>query len=482
MQHGDRSDEDERPSARRWTVCDAIDFEALVQSDDPASGLVTAATDRRTVFLAWLDRRRAQSPSPSPGERYDRGRRIVRLGAIVVGLVVGVGLAGSLLSRTEAQPVNALLFFGGSVGIQLVVVVLAIVAWLLGKLQVRVQPLRDALLAAAGLFGRLVDRLDGERRTALRASWASLDLRSGRLAPLIACQTLVVTQLFAIAFNVGLLIALLLIYLPFVELRFGWQSTYSIGPDDVAAGVRIVAAPWSWLAPTLTPDAAQIAATRYTRGQAAATLPADAAHAWWPFLVSAIVFYGLLFRAVLALVAASVLRVRLARLDLTHPAANALWRRLTGPLVVSQPNDDRLPDVAPDAARRPSFAADLLVIDDALGARTDDVRARIARRCRSEVGRSIVANIDDDALHDDLAAALAACGTSIVVATPASRDPVVAVADFLRALSSAARPGAAVTVVLIGDSNPDADLDARVTIWSRFVAIRRLRVDVAAAA
>lgn len=468
-----RSGDELRPDTRRWTVRDAIDFEALLRRDtdaEAATFVVAADADRRAVFRAWLERRRVQSVTVLPGERYERGRRVVAWLAVVTGLATGVGVVGGLLARGDAEPINALLFFGGTVGIQLVVLAVAVLAWLLARANVRSQPLRDLLLMLVRTCGRLVDRLDGERRSALRAGWAGIDPRSASLAPLIGCQMLIVTQGFAIAFNVGVLAALLLVYLPFVELRFGWQTTYAIGPEGVDAWVRIVALPWSWIPARLAPDAAQIAATQFTRGQSATTLPAAAAHAWWPFLVCAIVVYGLAVRAALALVATAVLRRRLGRLAFTQPTAHVLWRRLTGPLVVADANVDVLPEAGQVRSTRHDDLRGLLVVDRGLDA------ASVARIFPDAGGRAFDANIDDDALPAALVAALGATGDRVIVVTSRERDPVVAVADFLRAVAAAARPGVALTVLLIGDESSAG----RRAIWSRFVAIHRLAFDVEA--
>lgn len=474
MQTGGTTEQDHRePSGARWTVRDVIDFEWLIDREAPVADRAVdpGHADRRTVFRLWLDRVRVHVASPSPGETYDRGLRLLRLFAVLMGMALGVVLAGTLLSHNDAEPINALLFFGGTAGLQLAVLLLVGIAWSLGKANVRVRPLQDVLLLVVGLFGRLLDRLDGARRTALQARWAALDLRSGRLAPLIGCQLLVVTQLFAIFFNIGLLAAMLLVYLPFVELRFGWQSTYSYGADGVAAWVQLVAAPWSWISSVLAPDAAQVAATQYTRGQHADTLPIAAAHAWWPFLLCAIVFYGLLIRLVLAGLATLVLRHRLAQPPFTHPAANALWRRLTGPLVVSHANDQRLPEPRLEARPHRTGSVHLLVVDDELGGRGDAVRVRVEGFFGGHVGPSIASSIDDDALRADVVAALAS-HDSVIVAIPAERDPLVAVADFVRALIAAARPATEITILLIDGGS------ARLEIWRRFVVIQRLRIGV----
>ncbi|MEO8938341.1 MAG: DUF2868 domain-containing protein [Burkholderiaceae bacterium] len=464
-------------STRRWTVGDVIDFERYVHAEDhptaapAAEWLPSRSEDRRIVFLGWLDRVRAGSPVPSPGSVFERGRRLVQAFAIAVGLVFGAGLAGGLLSHHETEPINTLMFFGGTVGVQLVFLLLVGIAWLARIARLRISFVQDATLLLIGLAGRLTRRLDGDRRSALQSRWSELNLRSERLAPLVGCQVLMVTQLFAIAFNVGLLAAMLLVYLPFVELRFGWQSTYSFTTAGVDGWVRLVSTPWSWISAGLAPDASQVAATRYTRGQNAGSLPADAAHAWWPFLLCAIAFYGLALRVALAGLFGVVSRGRLARLSFTHPDATALWRRLHRPLVVTSGGERVLSADAGGDRPRPSGGTDLLIVDEDLA--SDEGLENVRRRFGGRVGCVVTANIDDDALSGVLTAALDRQVGSVAIATSATRDPIVAVAAFVRAVAGRSSKDVEITLLLCGDAT-----DERMIIWRRFVGIQRLLAGV----
>ncbi len=477
--------------AHAWTVDDLIDFEYLAAHDPGAEptdhGPPSAAAarfaeavrsnHRSAAFLAWLGRARSRSDEPLPGEIYRRGLRATSAVVVVAGFLFGAALAGKLLSHGETEPVNALMFFGWTAGLQVGLLLFVAIAWTTQAMGLRFGLLHDALLILIDASGRAANRLPGARRMQVRAGWSTVEDRSGRLAPVVGCQLLIVTQLFAIAFNVGLIVAMLLVYLPFEELRFGWQSTYSFSADGVAAWVRAVALPWSWISATLVPDAAQIAATRYTRGQPAATLPAAQAHAWWPFLISALAFYGLTVRTLLALTAAAILRRRLGSLRFDHPAANALWRRFEGPLFRSGGNHGLLPDVQAVPVASRGGRIDVLVVDHELAAHRDDVE----RSLSTTVVRVFDVNIDDDALPVALREGIDGAGR-VVVATPASRDPIVAIAGFLDALAREAGAGSSLTLVLVPDaaSADQTRPTERLTIWTRFLAIHRLPVAVEA--
>ena len=454
----------------RWTVSDVIDFEHLLAVDarPVEPGFAASADDRRATFLAWVRSLRATSATVLPGEHHRRALRLVVALLTVAGCVIGAGLAGSILARHDTEPVNALLFFGFTVGVQIVVLVLVALAGLARAARLRIALAGDVVRLLAAFVGWVASRLDGERRTALHARLVRVDVVSDRLMPLVGCEMLIATQWFAIGFNVGLLAAMLLVYLPFEELRFGWQSTYSFTAGGVERWVHALAAPWLWISPSLAPDATAIEATRFTRGQPAQTLPAGAALAWWPFLISAIVVYGLLVRYLLAGAIAFVLRRRLDRLAFNHPAANALWRRLNGPLVAADPAGPPLPDPAASPVGRAGRGADLLIVDRELAGEVDTTRSLVERHLGGAATHLVEADIDDDRFDSPYGAA-----TTLVVATRAGRDPIVAIAGFLRALAERA-PDAELTVLLVGDDPQDA----RLAIWRRFVTLQRLAVGV----
>lgn len=461
---------------------DAIDFDVLVHRAD-ASGDANAraaaaplAANRDAAFLAWLDARRRNEPRPSPGDAHARGLGLVATLATVAGLAVGAGLAGALLARHEEEPINALLFLGATAGLQVVVLVAVALAWLARRAGLRIAPLHDAVAALVAAGSRLATRglghLDGERRASWQVRAAESEGRMRRLGPLFAVEAVLVTQAFAIAFNIGLLAVMLLIYLPFVELRFGWQSTYSFTAAGVDAWVHAIAWPWSWIADGLVPTPDQVARSRYARGQRAETLPLDAARAWWPFLLSAVACYGLAIRTAIAIAAAWWLRHRLAHRTLADPAANALRRAIEGVDGPWLKADRDGPSLPYDEARSMSHVdprIDVLVVDREL----DDARTA---GVRTTAGATVVASVDDDRLDAELARALAA-SRRVVVAIGEERDPVVAIADFLRAVAACEYSGIDLSIRLVptGASNVDP---ARTTIWRRFVVIQRLDVDV----
>ncbi|MBK7312610.1 DUF2868 domain-containing protein [Candidatus Aalborgicola defluviihabitans] len=478
-------DQTEQPA--RWSVSELIDFEVALDkwdADDSAGvdafkSKIALAPDARTtnrsaIFLAWLKEQATPGCTATAGQQFERGVKAVLWLALFIGGLVGVGTTAGLLAHDSAQPINAALFLAGTVGLQIGMLLVALVAVVARAVGVDFSPLTSWMHALVRFSIGALNRLHGEQRAQARFLLAKTGQLSSRLAPFISLQVLQLTQAFVIAFNLGILGSMLLVYLPFVELRFGWQSTYSFGADGVFRALQAIALPWSWISDSLAPSLPQVLATQFVRGQGAFTLDANAAHAWWPFLLCAVVVYGLMPRLLIAALLQGVLRLRLRRIAFTHPAANKLWRRLQRPLFSSDSDGEPLPPGGPLADMGHAGAKKVLAIKSQTSSLSDEqVSALVQRSLGLAVLQTVSAYIDNDAFEPALVQGLQA-DTDVVVVTPGTENPIIAIADFLKKLSATNRE---VIVLLTGD--PTAGLDERLKIWTRFVSIHHLRVGVA---
>lgn len=480
-----------------WTLADVVDFEYFLDgpgADEPglAAGLVVPHTglpeaqQRRHVFRAWLElQRRRHAGEATPGARLQRGETLLRALAWGLGLAAGTALAGAWLAQGGQAPVNAPLFWAATVGLQLLLLVLAGAGWAwrrrLGAAAAQGGGLAllQGLIAAAGRLGR---RLPGERREALRAALGRLAMQRAGHGSLLAWPAVALAQRLAVAFNLGLLLAMLVLHLPLVDLRFGWQSTYPLSAQQVHAAVQGIATPWRWALPQAQPSAADVAATRYAPGQPAHTLPADAARAWWPFLALSVATYGLLLRGALLLWALRGQRRLLAHWRFDQPEANALWRRLAGAPVQAAPGGAQLPAGAPvPAAGMYAAGPCVALVAQELALPDDTLAAAMQQRLGGRLLATHRVAIDDRAASAAVLAGLAGSQpppATVLVLAAAGRDPIVAVALFLRAVLQAAGPHAEVLLVLSADGAQPAALAERVAIWQRFVQAQRLRLGV----
>jgi hypothetical protein len=491
-----------------WKIADVLDFEYLLADDSRRSDDLLRsrdqtlyatkilpeigperALDRRGILLSWVHWRRKEADQLLPGEAYAAGwQTLVTLSALV-GLIMGGSLCAGLLHYSGDEPINALLFLGWTLGPQLLLLLFGVLLWIERHTTRFLQdwrPLRAVLGGLAYLLSAGLRRLPGEQRHRFSAVMGRFGPKRETYAPIATWSFLIVTQAFAVAFNLGI-VGMLLAELPARELRFGWQTTLDIQSREAAKAVQAVALPWNW-APRAHPTAEQVFATRYAPGQKHAELPADAMRAWWPFLAYSVVVYGLLPRLVLLLLAAVRFRRNIGGLRFDHVDANALWRRLTGPLVTARGGEARLPELRseePPAPPRAQGGSSYALVAEELELDADRVRNALASHFGWRVVDTRKAKIDNRRESAELLANLRSSApelASIVLVVPAVRDPIVAVALFLKEVVAAASAGKPETLVLL-TGEPTGDgfqpvSESRLEIWRRFRDIQKLPIGI----
>ena len=489
-----------------WKIADLIDFEFLLAAETGAEELqwrgrlldLPAGDDaaaRRSLFKTWLGVRRSEAGGSLPGESVAAGWGSVLLLSLLAGLVLGVSVTAALLHYKGGEPVNVSWFLACTLGVQLLVLVIAVAIWLLRAATDwfdDFHPMRGLLAGLVWLCSAGLRRLPGAQRESLRASLAILARKREIYGSLATWPFLIVTQLFGVAFNIGIL-GTMLAHLAFTNMHFQWESTWVKSP---AAAYRIVAdaaLPWSGFASSPHPTLAEIEESHNIDRISFHKLLAEqkpqlaALKSWWPFLCYAVAFYGLLVRAALLVFAMVKLRAGLRGLTFDHEGCNALFRRLTGPLVETQAETAVLE--IPEPATRPTIqmarsgaCIALVAADVELSAEqlTDYIRKTFGW----SVGQTLSAEIDYPGGSVETLAKLAAQATdcvSIVIVVHARRDPIKAIALFLQKVSEKVGPKPELILLLVGQRSGAcfAPVEAEeFKYWHNFQAIHGLRLSL----
>ena len=340
------------------TLADLIDLEVQLARDreaDPAAvaardrallwgGTGGAAVPRHALLERWLEALREKERGDAfPGRAVAAALGGLRAALAITGLVLGWSGATALLRYTGRDPVNVWDFLLVFVGVQVLLLALLLASFFL-PLAALGAPIAGLFRGAvAAVYPRLAGRAMGWTREGLadwRALWHRLRSRRSlyhRIEPFILLR---VTQAFGVAFNAGALLGCLRLIV-FSDIAFSWSTTLiELDPARFHAIVHPLAAPFAWLWPAADPSLALVEATRYSRLEGAYLLSGArrAAHpemvgGWWPFLLAALAFYGLLPRC-LTLAVARIREARLlARLPLDDAEAARVVRRLTEPHV-----------------------------------------------------------------------------------------------------------------------------------------------------
>ena len=430
---------------------------------------------------AWLAR------VDPDGERVEE-HAASALGAVTTALVLlgaACGIAGALgvFYYDGSGRVNVLAILGVLVALPLVLLLLS---WLTAALGPRsgTLPLLGEMLRGIGRLapGRLADpivrALSSQRRRALDTLLGHRRHDDTGVAAVRRWLVVRWSHLCGLGFFSGALLAALALIV-FTDLAFGWSTTLSVAAAELHRLVQVVALPWGWALPDANPAIGVIEATRYFRA-GADTLPGsdpELLGRWWSFLVMTLVVYGLLPRALSALVADKLLRRAVTRAFAQHPQARTLLERLAPAPVETQsfgPVADSYEE-AP-APRSPAAWPPL----DLRGAivNWDDVPLDDSRLGRALGGSNVHHAGGKRSIAEDraLIEALTSDGNNpnVIVVCKAWEPPLLELQDFLHDVERAPHARAVVLPVRIdsGALRPPTARD--VHVWQRAFAVNQV--------
>lgn len=302
---------------------------------------------RRAIIRLWLEARRQLEneeigrQAMLPGEFFSQVWRLSAGGLLVGGMMTGSWLATSLLRYHGTEPVNVSLYVALLVIMQAGLAVISTIFLLLRWFRWRMQAggffylFRFFFAALMGwLSKRLGERVSADRRAEFATALGLIKGRGTVYGSLFFWPIFTLAQTFGVGFNLGGLASTMLRVVG-TDLAFGWQSTLQLSAKAVHQLVWVISLPWSWcLPPTITaPSLAQIEGSRMILKDGMYRLSTTDLVAWWPFLLLALGFYGLVPRLALLAVGVVAKRRALGRLKFTDSACDRLLQRLERPAV-----------------------------------------------------------------------------------------------------------------------------------------------------
>ena len=373
-----------------------------------------AEPDREWLIYRWLQERRNLENQECDGNALLPGRMWYELYGLFWSLIsffalaTGAGLAWSFLSYSGAQPVNVSLFFLVFVGFQVFALLVLLFLWSVRKL--RGLDMRSFLLLSLvnkGLNAFLfkirkygLESMEGRKRLQFAASLAAVRTSGKGYGALFSWPLFLLFQLSGIAFNFGVLGALLL-KVASSDLAFGWQSTIQLSTPFVAKTVQWIAAPWSWLLGSATyPDPGQIQGSRMILKDGFYHLASSDLVSWWPFLCLAICCYCLLPRIILFVAGTFGRKHSLARISFHRPDHNQLLHRLLSPHLetsLQKKQVDGKPFIISGKSRQESgFVEDTKTIPD----KVEQREAKTENSYNSAINGELLALIPDELYED----------------------------------------------------------------------------------
>jgi len=311
---------------------------------------------RQFIIQTWLDRRREKEAAGKntvfPGESYENLYSSFRIFFVLAGFVIGAAAGLSFLIYTGNRPLNVFVYLAVFVVSQILFLLLMVVLSLI-RLKKRsflsASPLykvisKNMLRILLSVRKQVSEKMTADQRNRMGSVQGIIMSRCRSYGFLFVVPVFILTQLFGIGLNMGLLAATLFKIVT-ADVAFGWQSTLQLSPDAVHSMVQNIAIPWSWLVADglAFPSLAQIEGSRIILKEGIYHLSTPDLVSWWPFLCLSVLFYGLFPRFFLFVGAVAVQRKLFWALDFKQGVYEQLLLRMTTPRVTTHGRTSETP-------------------------------------------------------------------------------------------------------------------------------------------
>lgn len=298
--------------------------------------------DRRSLFRSWLNK--LEDKNTYPGKSLASGLTFLRYSVFFFFLISGAITCSGVLAYDGSRPVNIINFLALFIGFQILLYLLFFLNILPGRFRSRIPFVGDFYRFSKFIFSRIVQKVSNHllsNKTSIRQMTGIFNrARSRRNIYQILERWILfsVTQLGGFAFSLGALATCIYLVI-FSDLAFAWNTTLDISPGSFHKIVTFISTPWSIFFQDSVPSFELVESTRFFRlngDYSSAQSNALLVGGWWPFLICALFFYGLIPRLIFLIVARSIIYRAQVRVPFLSAEFDSLYRRLISPIYSSQ--------------------------------------------------------------------------------------------------------------------------------------------------
>ncbi|HEY9189679.1 MAG TPA: DUF2868 domain-containing protein [Sulfurovum sp.] len=277
-------------------------------------------------LMAWVEAHKSKLKQPLLSETFTSYLYAVTVSLSLIAFVLGLLSGIALLSYSGKEPVNVIYFMAMVIAYPLLTLVLSLFA------MVRANRSQNVLVHLSPAFwmekmlgllpGSMQEKIRGLKINVLLANWLIIKR----------------SQLLALCFSFGLLFALLAAVVT-KDIAFAWSTTLEIDPERFHGFLHTLALPWRELYPSAVPSMALIEQSHYFRlgEQLSEKMIANASvlGEWWRFLAFSTLFYAILLRLLMYLIASAGLSRAVTHSLLTLKGTKQLLREMNEPIIAT---------------------------------------------------------------------------------------------------------------------------------------------------
>ena len=250
----------------------------------------------------------------------------ITLALMVIAFLFGLLSGIALLHYNGSEPVNVVYFMAMVILMPLLTMVLALLSML------RANRRQSTLIHLSPAYWM-------ERLLAFFSKKTHKEIGEIKINPLLANWIIIRrSQWIALSFSLGLFVALIGMVVT-KDIAFAWSTTLDVTPEAFHRLLSWVALPWREWMPSAVPSAELIEQSHYFRlGEKLSESMLSHASmlgGWWKFLAMATLFYAIVLRIVMILIAEFGYRRALKRSILSLEGAETLLRDMSQPHITT---------------------------------------------------------------------------------------------------------------------------------------------------
>ena len=282
---------------------------------------------------AWVKAHKSLLKNPSLYDRFSAYLYGVTFTLVVVGFVLGLFSGVALLHYNGEAPVNVIYFMAMVIAFPLLTMSLTLISIL------KANKSQSVLVHLSPAFWM-------EKLVSLLPKKWQLDLDEIQINPLLANWIVIKrSQLIALFFSFGLLVALLIVVAT-QDIAFAWSTTLDIKAESFHAFLETVSTPWKTWLPSAVPSLELITQSQYFRlGERLSDEMINHASIlgqWWKFLAMATLFYAIILRFLLYLLATLGLKMAVKKSLMRLEGVSTLLHDMNEPIISTTTKDEKV--------------------------------------------------------------------------------------------------------------------------------------------
>jgi len=304
------------------------------QEENRAFGLanVEMKNDPFAQLFTWSKKHSAKLRKPTLADTFSSYLYGVTLFLIIVAFFLGLFSGVGLLSYSGHEPVNVIYFMAMVILLPLVTMTLTLFSML------RANDSQSLLVHISPAYWM-------EKMLRFLPENAQNTLQELKINPLLAnWLTIKRSQLLALTFSLGLLMALLGMVIT-KDIAFAWSTTLQVSPEEFYTLLYTLAFAWRDIFPWAVPSAELIEQSQYFRLGEKLDIQmiqnASKLGEWWKFLAFATLFYAIVLRLGMWILSSFGFKKALKRSFLNLEGVNTLLREMNEPIITTAANDNK---------------------------------------------------------------------------------------------------------------------------------------------